>query len=369
MADFNFPTSPIPNQEHIEGGITYVWNGYGWAIKTIPSAGGSDGAGIAQGLAYSGMQVNGSMEVNQLLGGSVAPPGRSIDNWAMWSIGAQIVSSQQSNIAPPGYQASLKVANTTPNAAPAAADVVILDHLIEGYRVARLGWGTASAQPLTVGFWANATRTGLFSGAARNAAADRACTFSYLINAADTWEFKVVTIPGDTAGVWLKNNGIGLDLSFAAMAGTSVMAEPGVWQAGSFVAAVGQVNCVEAISDIFMITGVVVLPGIVVPTAEQAPLIMRPYPQELETCKRHWRKLARINIAGNAAAGVGETTYVPLAPAMLKPPVVTFANNAETNSSPMAATEVYSDSVLFQTVPVAAGGFFAIADAYLDSRL
>ena len=42
-------------------------------------------------------------------------------------------------------------------------------------------------------------------------------------------------------------------------------------------------------SDIFRITGVVVLPGIEAPSAARSPLIMRPYDQELLTCQRYWQ--------------------------------------------------------------------------------
>jgi hypothetical protein len=60
----------------------------------------------------------------------------------------------------------------------------------------------------------------------------------------------------------------------------------------SYLAAPGQVNGVTATSDAFRITGVVVLPGIAAPTAAQSPLIMRPYDQELMTCKRYYETLA-----------------------------------------------------------------------------
>ena len=368
MADFNFPPAPIPNQEHIEGSTTYVWNGYGWAIKVEPAPP-SEGGGSLQGLAYDGMQVNGAMEVNQLMGVEPTAPGRHLDCWSVWSVGAQVITVQQAAAAPPGLLASLKVAVTTPNLGPTATDTVIVNQPIEGHRVSRLAWGTSAAQPVTIGFWANATRTGTFSGSARNAAADRSCTFSYIINAVNTWEFKVVTIPGDTAGTWVKDNGVGLDLSFAAMAGDGVTAAPGVWGAGSFVAAPGQVNCVADATDVFMITGILVLPGIVAPTAEQAPLIMRPSPQELELCKRYWRKLAQVNISGYGSGGNGQVTYVPLSPAMRIPPVVTLSNPGASNSSPVSVNVAFSDVILFQAASTAAGGFYAYADATCDARL
>ena len=64
------------------------------------------------------------------------------------------------------------------------------------------------------------------------------------------------------------------------------------------LAAPGQVNGVAATTDFFRLTGVVVLPGIEAPTAAQSPLIMRPYDQELMTCKRYYQKI--INPPGTA---------------------------------------------------------------------
>jgi hypothetical protein len=38
VVDFNFPSDPVVGQEHTEAGITYVWNGYGWAIQSVDAA-------------------------------------------------------------------------------------------------------------------------------------------------------------------------------------------------------------------------------------------------------------------------------------------------------------------------------------------
>jgi len=37
---FDFPTSPTNGQEYTFGGVTFVWNGYGWTIKTVTAGGG-----------------------------------------------------------------------------------------------------------------------------------------------------------------------------------------------------------------------------------------------------------------------------------------------------------------------------------------
>ena len=246
-------------------------------------------------MAYSGMQINGSMEVSQENGGSVVsfPLNTSkhiVDGWKVTLVGLQTSNCAQGvSSPPPGYTNYLSVIVTTANASPGSGDYSVIIQNIEGYRTVRLGFGTTQASPLTIGFWVQSFRTGLYSGALRNGANNRTYVFTFTINATSVWEYKTITIPGDTAGTWAKDNNIGMVLSFTLMCGAGALqTTPNVWQAGAFLAATGTVNAFATTSDGFFITGVVVLPGIEAPTASRSPLIMRPYDQELVTCQRHW---------------------------------------------------------------------------------
>jgi hypothetical protein len=62
------------------------------------------------------------------------------------------------------------------------------------------------------------------------------------------------------------------------------------WLTTNTLAALGQINAVAATTDVFRLTGVIVLPGNEGPSAARSPFIMRPFPQELELCKRYWQK-------------------------------------------------------------------------------
>ena len=150
---------------------------------------------------------------------------------------------------------------------------------IEGYRISRLGWGAANAQPITLAFWAYAFRAGMYSGAANNGAFNRSYPFAFTINASNTWEYKTITIAGDTTGTWRNDNGIGLSIRFNLMIGTTYQAAAGAWIAGAFMGVTGSINGVQTTSDTLLITGVTVLPGTEAPTSARAPLIMRPYGQ------------------------------------------------------------------------------------------
>jgi len=259
-------------------------------------------------LAYSGMQVNGSMDVSQERGNTafvIPASAYAGDNWVVGSNGAQNVGCypQGNGASPPGITQHLCIYTNTANAAPTAANHVLIYQPIEGYRVARLAWGTANASPITLGFWVHsAARAGLASGSIRNAATSRSYPFSFTINAANTWEYKTVTIPGDTTGTWEITTGIGMFVTFAVMAGSSWLTTAGAWTAGSFLGATGTTNFVAATSDLYRVTGVVVLPGIVAPTAAQSPLIMRPYDVELQLCQRYFYK----RVYANATTWIGQ---------------------------------------------------------------
>jgi hypothetical protein len=189
---------------------------------------------------------------------------------------------------------------------------------IEGYRTARLAWGTPNAQPITIGFWSSHNRTGSYSVAVVNGSSTRSYAAVYTQTAANVAQYNTVTIPGDTAGTWASDNTIGMFINFTLAAGSTYVAPAAnTWAAGYYLAVPGQVNGVAATSDIFRITGVVILPGIEAPSAARSALIMRPFDQELVTCQRYYwqgRAVAMkgVVLTGTGPAGLGMPMHVPM---------------------------------------------------------
>jgi hypothetical protein len=227
-------------------------------------------------LAYNGMQINGSMEVNQE-GTTIfsLPTGDQqkyiVDGWYAHKTGTSVLNVFTAATGLPGLPTCIQLNATTPQPTIGSDVVRFMTH-IEGYRVSRLGWGTTSAMPLTVGFWARMTLSGTYRVIAGNFDYS---TFSpwvpFIIVASGVWQWVTVTIPGSTTGTWKVDNTIGLKILIE-------------------VASSGTPNTVGAINQFAAITGVVMLPGTQAPTAAQSPLIMRPYDQELLTCKRYYQK-------------------------------------------------------------------------------
>lgn len=246
-------------------------------------------------LAYSGMQINGGMEVSQERGATptTASSGYICDGWKIGFNGTMATSAYQSvnGTQIPGIPNCLVVSTTTAQASIPAGIYASVSTNIEGYRVSRLGFGKSGAGPVTVAFWTAHTRTGTYSVSLRNGTGTRSCAASYTQNVTNTWEYKTVSFPGCTDGGWANDYALGMMIDFALAVGSTFTAPAtGTWYSANYFAAPGQINAVAATSDNFRLTGVVVLPGIEAPSAERAPLIMRPYDQELLTCQRYFWK-------------------------------------------------------------------------------
>jgi hypothetical protein len=265
-------------------------------------------------LAYSGMQINGAMEVSQERGAtafviSSGPAVYVVDGWYMSIASASgvQVTAQQAGPWGSGFAKYLSLSATAAQASIAATELVVLQHNIEGWRIARLAWGTANAQPVTIGFWTGHHRTGTYSLVLRNANGSRCYPVTYTQNVADAAEYKTVTIPGCTDGTWASDNTTGLQLLFTLACGSTYIATSNnSWLTTNTLAALGQINAVAATSDVFRITGVVVLPGNEAPSAARSPFVMRPYDQELVTCQRYYEKSYNYSVLpGSNAGGAG----------------------------------------------------------------
>jgi hypothetical protein len=262
-------------------------------------------------MAYSGMQINGSMEVSQENGDTTVNVANTqkdvLDSWKVQSVGTpHVMACARHVVAPANFNRSLLILANPGNATPAATDNVSAYQVIEGYRVARLGWGTASAQPITIGFWVATSTPGTYSGAVMNGTYDRSYVFSFA-STASGFEYKTVTIPGDVAGTWAKDNTAGMVLFITLMAGVSKTKAAGAWGAGAFVGATGTTNGLAATNNQCYLSGVIVLPGVEAPSAARSALIMRPYDQELLTCQRYLQTFGSLGASPFEILAPGHT--------------------------------------------------------------
>jgi hypothetical protein len=259
-----------------------------------PTVAGQVWAAPFDAMACNGMQINGSMDVSQQNGNNAVSTGYICDGLTLAKSGAAVVSAARATTFTlfAGLPNYCQITVSTASGSLAAGDFTAPIALIEGYRIARLGWGSAVAQSITLGFWTCHFRAGTYSIAITNGAGTRTYTATYTQNSSSTPEYKTITIPGCSDGVWDTTNGVGMQIVFPmAVGATYTSPSNNSWLPALYFAGLGQVNAVAATSDVFRITGVVVLPGIEAPSAARAPLIMRPYDQELLTCMRYYEKL------------------------------------------------------------------------------
>jgi hypothetical protein len=225
--------------------------------------------------------INGDMRIDQRNAGAAVTAAGAfpVDRWSVTNTTNGAYSAQQNSSAPAGFNNSLLVTITTAQTA-GTGNLSPLHH-IEGFNIADLGWGTASAQPVTLSFWVRSSLTGTFGGALRNSAADRSYPFTYTISAANTWEYKTITINGETSGTWLTTNGRGVEVRFSLFAGTTQTA--GAWFNGNATAATGQTQLASTLNATWQITGVQLEVGSVA-----TPFERRPYGTELALAQRYF---------------------------------------------------------------------------------
>jgi hypothetical protein len=112
--------------------------------------------------------------------------------------------------------------------------------------------------------------------------------------------------------------------------GTTFLAPANAWTNGNFAGANGTINGAAAASDWFRLTGVIVLPGIELPSASRAVFVMRPYAQELLMCQRYyWRDNAPSQWLYSESVSVGAGSNnaifsVPFRPQMRAAPTITL---------------------------------------------
>lgn len=271
--------------------------------------------------------INGAMQVAQRGTSftSIANNIYSLDRWLYYLVGSSSASdaSQSTDTPNNNFKNSLKLDVQTADTSVATNDLTCFLQKIEGQNVYQLGWGTADAETVTLSFWVKSTKTGIHSGAFKNSAQDRSYVFEYTVNVSNTWEYKTITVTGDTSGTWLTTNGIGVQVTFALMAGTDFTKTAGSWGAGNNYGSDNQVNVMDSASNNWHITGVQLEVGSVATNFEH-----RSVGEELQLCQRYYETAGRGIMGGSYSATqwVGAWNFaVPkrASPTLTVPAVVT----------------------------------------------
>jgi hypothetical protein len=248
--------------------------------------------------------INGDMRIDQRNNGSNVVGSSNIrvfpvDRFPLDCRGGGAITASRSANAPAGFSNSLLCTVTTADTSIAASDLYYLLQAVEGFNISDFAWGSASALPVTLSFRVRSSLTGTFAGGIHSDGGNTFYIFTYTINAANTWESKVVSIPAVTSGTWNSGSGVGVIVLFDLGSGSNYQGTAGTWQTGPVAFRTNaSVSLIGTSGATFYITGVQLEVGIVA-----TPFERRSYGQELALCQRYCEILpARLVIAAKSGS-------------------------------------------------------------------
>ena len=246
--------------------------------------------GVSQG--FRNRIINGAMVIDQRnAGASITPTNGqfSVDRWESTLTQASKYSVQQNagSVTPPTGFANYLGSTSLSAYSVVSGDLFGLRQAIEGFNVADLGWGSASAKTVTISAWVRSSLTGTFGGSILNSAQNRSYPFTYTISSANTWTQISVTIVGDTSGTWLTTNGVGMYVFFGLGAGSTYSGTAGAWAGATYYSATGATSVVGTNGATFYITGVQLEVG-----STATSFDYRPYGTELALCQRYYQLIS-----------------------------------------------------------------------------
>ncbi len=210
---------------------------------------------------YYNYFMNGGMSISQrgTSFSSVANGSYTLDRMQYNKIGGMVHTITRDTDVPAssGMQYSMKLSVTTADSVVDSGDLCTITQYIEGFIFSPLANKYA-----TLSFWVRGAKTGIHSVIIKNGNSTRSYVAEYTINAINTWEFKIITVPIDcSSGTWAYDNTLGLQVQFSLMAGSTYTASPGSWVTGNYWGSVNQVNECDTVGNIFAVTKIMLNEG------------------------------------------------------------------------------------------------------------
>ena len=261
-------------------------------------------------ISFRNRIINGDFLIDQRNSGASSTPTtdtKVIDRWKVNIAGSGrcLVGQNLGTIASPTGLTSYFGMKVTTTSTVNAGDYWFFSQVIEGINAVDFAWGTASARPVTLGFWVYSSLTGTMGGFVRNAGAtagnySRSYPFTFSISSAATWEYKTVTILGDTIGQWISGQVDGIEVGFELWNGANFQGPPGAWGGTNYTGPSGGTAAFAGTLNSYMyLTGVQVELGSVATPFERRHINL-----ELGMCQRYYEstiaRLGGYNTTGGA---------------------------------------------------------------------
>ena len=215
-----------------------------------------------------------------------------------WDIG-------QSTDVPDGYGFKYSLSYDCTATTSDANRYLMTLYRMEGVDSQVFNYGTANAKTVTLSFWIKCSKAGNFQVNFENEQnPDAGYQTQQTINSANTWEKKVVTIPGDTnkAFTWTTAKAMCFDIMYSAFGTYASQTPSAAWStlANEQRGAHCNMDLFDSTSNYVRITGVQLELGDHATDFEHLP-----YQVELQRCKRYYQTAAYTTLMGYIAGAVG----------------------------------------------------------------
>jgi len=197
-------------------------------------------------------------------------------------------TSQQSD-GPDRFANSIKMLVDTAETSMTTDEDFMCQQFIEAQNLQNLAFGTSSAESLTLSFWVKSNVTGVYAVNFYQSDASRNIGATYEISSSATWEYKTITIAGDTAGTINDDTGMGLTIWWFLSAGPDRRDTDNTSWAALTTGrnAYGHaVDVAGTASNYWQMTGVQLEVG-----STATPFEYKTYAQEFSYCQRYYQKL------------------------------------------------------------------------------
>lgn len=215
---------------------------------------------------------------------------KTVDRWLIAEAGTDsfVFEISKSTDAPDDFANSFKVDCTTADASLSADVQISFEQKIEAQNLQHLNYGTSSAKTMTFSFYVKSNKTGTYVCWFYAEDGNRSIGRTYTINSANTWERKVMTIPGDTAGTINNDTDSGFRTRFMLGAGSNYTSGTLQTDWGTITGTqanryVGQVNLADDTANEWYVTGVQLEVGETATEFEH-----RTIGEELAACQRYF---------------------------------------------------------------------------------
>lgn len=215
-------------------GDSLVYNGSLWVPTSV--------GGGSSSIRNPNYLINGHMELWQRgTSQAITTATYLADRWLVRKNGGTTTVSRSAdlpafNLTESGVNYSSELVTTSVSGG-GAGDYLLLEQPIEGYYTYNFLLGT-----FTHHFWIKLNQTATLSVAYRNDALTQSYVSTFTVNAANTWEFKSITIPAPASYSGFSfNNSVGLHAAICLGTGSTFSTSTlNAWQSGNFIGATGQ---------------------------------------------------------------------------------------------------------------------------------